>query len=210
MFFLLIQKVHLKQKLAIEWGETIDVCSFATSVTSMVRGFAIGNLLIAAAMALVTIVVLFAMETDGAVLIGTVSGFLNLIPFVGAILAALLRIGAALFEHPPLSHPLVILLTVTALHLFSANLLIPRMIGRRVSISPVAATVGILFWGWLWGLIGVLLAVPLTAFVKIVADSHSSLNRIANLLAERPRAVPPFSRATEASAEVEYPHQKRA
>jgi predicted PurR-regulated permease PerM len=83
MFFLLIQKVHLKQKLAIEWGETIDVCSFATSVTSMVRGFAIGNLLIAAAMALVTIVVLFAMETDGAVLIGTVSGFLNLIPFVG-------------------------------------------------------------------------------------------------------------------------------
>jgi len=82
----------------------------------------------------------------------------------------------------------LICVAVIALHTISANLLVPRMIGKRVSISPVAATVGILFWGWLWGVIGVLLAVPLTALVKIVADAHPSpsLGKLADLLAEHP------------------------
>ena len=196
MFFLLIQKNRLKQKLSIVWGDAIDVSSFATSVTRMVRGFALGNLIIGALMAAVTIAVLYALKLQGAVLIGATSGLFNLIPFVGAILAAIVPMGASLFQDRPMSDLAVILLTVISLHTLSANLLVPRMIGRRVSISPVAATIGILFWGWLWGLIGVLLAVPLTAFVKIVADSHPSLSKIANLLAERPQVVPPWSRAS--------------
>jgi hypothetical protein len=56
----------------------------------------------------------------------------------------------------------------------------------------LAATAGILFWGWLWGLMGILLAVPLTAFVKIVADCHPSLIHVSNLLAESPRPIPSF------------------
>jgi hypothetical protein len=47
----------------------------------------------------------------------------------------------------------------------------------------VAATIGILFWGWLWGVMGLLLAVPLTAFVKLVADLHPSLCHLSNMLA---------------------------
>jgi AI-2 transport protein TqsA len=77
-----------------------------------------------------------------------------------------------------------------ALHIVSANFLVPKLIGSRVNIGPVAATMGMLFWGWLWGIMGVLLAVPLTAFVKLVADCHPSLIHISNLLAERPRGVP--------------------
>ncbi len=204
MFFLLIQKNRLKQKLSIVWGEAIDVSSFATSVTRMVRGFALGNLIIGALMAAVTIAVLYALKLQGAVLIGAISGLFNLIPFVGAILAAIVPMGASLFQDRPMSDLAVILLTVISLHTLSANLLVPRMIGRRVSISPVAATIGILFWGWLWGLIGVLLAVPLTAFVKIVADSHPSLSKIANLLAERPQVVPPWSRTSAAPTELAY------
>jgi hypothetical protein len=57
-------------------------------------------------------------------------------------------------------------------------------------IGPVAAIVGMLFWGWLWGVMGVLLAVPLTACIKLIADWHPSLVHISNLLAERPRAIP--------------------
>jgi predicted PurR-regulated permease PerM len=117
-------------------------------------------------------------------------------------------VGAALLQNEPVSTLTIIVVTVISLHVVSANLLVPRMIGKRVSISPVAATVGILFWGWLWGLIGVLLAVPLTAFVKIVADSHPSLEKISNLLAERPSAVPPWSRVSEVRAPVEYRQER--
>ncbi|HTZ46466.1 MAG TPA: AI-2E family transporter [Verrucomicrobiae bacterium] len=205
MFFLLIQKNRLKQKLSIVWGERIDVSDLASRVTRMVRGFVIGNLVIGSLMALITIGVLIALNMSGAAILGTITGFINLIPFLGAILGALILVGAALVQNQPVTTLLVILATVIALHTISANYFIPRFIGHRVNISPVAATIGILFWGWLWGLIGVLLAVPLTALVKIVADSDPSLAKIGNLLAEKPVAVPPWSPAKAAeSARFDY------
>jgi predicted PurR-regulated permease PerM len=192
MFFLLAQKDRIKQKFLIVWGDTIDVSSFAHSVTDMIRGFVAGNLMVGLLMGGVTMLVLLALKVDGAFILGLVSGMLNLLPFVGALLGALIPMGAALAQNQPFSALLIILLAVVALHTVCINLLIPRIIGPRVSISPVAATVGIMFWGWLWGLIGVLLAVPLTALVKIIADAHPSLDKIANLLAERPTRVPPW------------------
>jgi hypothetical protein len=66
-----------------------------------------------------------------------------------------------------------------------------------VSIGPVAATMGMPFRGWLWGIMGILLAVPLTAFVKLVADCHQSLIHISNLLAENPRPVPNWAQMSQ-------------
>jgi predicted PurR-regulated permease PerM len=122
---------------------------------------------------------------EGAAVIGAVSGLLNLIPFFGVVFASIVPISAALFQYRSASAIVLIFATVVCLHIISANFLMPRIIGRRVSISPVAAIVGVLFWGALWGLIGVLLAVPLTAFVKILADAHPSLCMIGDLITER-------------------------
>jgi predicted PurR-regulated permease PerM len=190
MFFNLTRKEHMNRRLTSTLGHIIDVPQFISRVTKMVRGFAVGNLLIGSGMAAVTVVVLLALKVQGAVILGIVSGFLNLIPFLGVILAVLVPIAAALLQFDTPGPFAVIVLTVLLLHIISANFLIPKIIGSRVSIGPVAATAGILFWGWLWGLMGILLAVPLTAFVKIVADSHPALIHISNLLAESPRPAP--------------------
>jgi predicted PurR-regulated permease PerM len=192
MFFILIRKEQMNQRLNISLGATIDVPQFVGRVTKMVRGFAVGNLVIGSAMAAVTVLVLFVLKIQGAVILGAVSGFLNLIPFLGVILAVLVPCAAALLQFNTAGPLAIILVTVVCLHIISANLLIPKIIGSRVSIGPVAATAGILFWGWLWGLMGILLAVPLTAFVKLVADCHPSLIHVSNLLAESPRPVPSF------------------
>jgi predicted PurR-regulated permease PerM len=189
MFFNLTRKDHMNQRLKSTLGNTIDVPQFVGRVTEMVRGFAVGNLLIGSAMAAVTVLVLLALKVQGAVLLGIVSGFLNLIPFLGVILAVLVPLAAALLQFDTAGPFAIIVLTVFCLHIISANFLIPKIIGSRVRIGPVAATAGILFWGWLWGVMGILLAVPLTAFVKIVADCHPSLIHISNLLAESPRAA---------------------
>jgi hypothetical protein len=76
----------------------------------------------------------------------------------------------------------------------------------RVSIGPVAATVGILFWGWLWGVMGLLLAVPLTAFVKLVADLHPSLCHLSNMLAPAPRSTPRWVRYGETALHRAIPY----
>lgn len=190
MFFNLTRKEQMNQRLTSSLGATIDVPKFVGRVTKMVRGFAAGNLLIGSAMAAITIVVLLTLKVQGAVLLGIASGFLNLIPFLGVILAALIPLAAVLLQFDAAGPFAIILMTVIFLHIISANLLIPKIVGSRVNIGPVAATAGILFWGWLWGVMGILLAVPLTAFVKIVADSHPALIHISNALAESPRPVP--------------------
>jgi predicted PurR-regulated permease PerM len=192
MFFNLIRKEQMNQRLTSSLGATIDVPQFVRRVTQMVRGFAVGNMIIGSAMAAVTVLVLLVLKMQGAVVLGIVSGFLNLIPFLGVMLAVLVPLGAALLQFNTAAPFGIILLTVVSLHLISANFLIPKIVGSRVNIGPVAATAGILFWGWLWGLMGILLAVPLTAFVKLVADCHPSLIHISNLLAESPRPVSPW------------------
>jgi predicted PurR-regulated permease PerM len=191
-FFNLICKEQMNQRLSTTLGATIDVPQFVRRLTEMVRGFAAGNFIIGAAMAGITVLVLLGLKVQGAVLLGIASGFLNLIPFLGVILAVLVPLAAALLQFDSAGPFAIISVTVIALHIISANFLIPKIIGSRVSIGPVAATAGILFWGWLWGLMGILLAVPLTAFVKIVADCHPSLIHISNLLAESPRRVSPW------------------
>ena len=61
-------------------------------------------------------------------------------------------------------------MALTALHMVSANLLFPVLIGRRLHLNAVALTISLLFWGWLWGAIGLMLAIPITAAVKVVCD----------------------------------------
>ena len=78
--FLLIQKPRLKQKLAIIWGDQIDVSEFADTVTGMVRGFVFGNLIIGLLMAVVTVIVLVSLKVQGAVILGVVSAALTWFP----------------------------------------------------------------------------------------------------------------------------------
>jgi predicted PurR-regulated permease PerM len=189
-FFNLIRKRQMVQRLDSALGDVIDVPRFTARVTKMVRGFAMGNLLIGSVMAFVTVAVLLALKIHGAVAIGVLSGFLNLVPFLGAVVAIIPPLAAAILQFHTAAPFAAIFLTVVGLHIIAANYLIPRIVGSRVNLGPVASTCGILFWGWLWGLMGILLAIPLTAFVKIVADSHPSLIHISNLLAQTPRAVP--------------------
>jgi predicted PurR-regulated permease PerM len=199
MFFMLVRKDHIYDWLCATFVTTTDVPKFVSHVSRMVRGFAGGNLIVGSLMAAVTIGALLAIRMEGAVALGMASGFLNLIPFLGVVLASVVPLLAATLQFSTAGPFLIIALTVVSLHLLSANLLIPKFIGSRVDIGPVAATVGMLFWSWLWGAIGLLLAVPLTAFVKLVADCHPALLPISNLLAETPRPVPRWAQAGHAT-----------
>jgi predicted PurR-regulated permease PerM len=206
-----VRKSHLYDWLANAFGAKMDVPKFTTRLTQMVRGFALGNLVIGALMAAITLSVLLELKLQGAVPLGIASGVLNLVPFIGAVLAAALPLLAGTLQFDTPGPYVVILLTVVALHIISSNLLVPKFIGSRVNIGPVAATMGMLFWGWMWGVMGIILAVPLTAFVKLIADCHPSLIHVSNLLAETPRPVPNWAQTGQAKVAQAIPFfRKRA
>ncbi len=187
VFFLLLSKERAMATFEVWLGGRIDVAQFAKRLTSMVRGFTVGNLLVGSFMSAVTICVLLAIHLPGAVPIGIVSGLLNLVPYLGLFLASLVPMAAGLTEFRTAGPYLIILATVVGLHLISSNVLIPKIIGSRVNIGAVAATLGIMFWGWLWGAVGLFLAIPLTGFLKLIIDCHPGLIHISNLMSETPR-----------------------
>jgi AI-2 transport protein TqsA len=76
------------------------------------------------------------------------------------------------------------LVTVLGMHLIALNVLYPRFLGPRLQLNPLAVTVALLVWGWLWGAIGLVLAIPITAAIKIVFDHIHSLKPYGTWLGE--------------------------
>jgi predicted PurR-regulated permease PerM len=189
-FFMLCTKDQMAIRMDGLFGSRKDSVRFITNLNQMIRGFVAGNLIVGSVMAVATTLVLWSIGIKGAIPLGIASGLLNLLPFLGLIFSLALPLAAALLQFNTPGPYIVIILTILLLHVVCANFLIPKFIANRVSIGPVAATVGILFWGWLWGVMGLLLAVPLTAFIKLVADLHPSLCHLSNMLALTPRPTP--------------------
>jgi predicted PurR-regulated permease PerM len=205
-FFMLCTKDQMVIRMNALFSSTIDTARFITNLNQMIRGFVVGNLIIGSVMAVATTLMLWGIGMKGAIPLGIASGLLNLLPFLGLIFSLALPLAAAILQFNTPGPYIVITLTILFLHVVSANLLIPKFIATRVSIGPVAATVGILFWGWLWGVMGLLLAVPLTAFVKLIADLHPSLCHLSNMLALTPRPIPRWVRYGETALERTIPY----
>jgi predicted PurR-regulated permease PerM len=205
-FFMLCTKDQMATRMEGLFDSRIDAARFMVSLNQMIRGFVVGNLIVGFVMAVATTLVLWRLGVKGAIPLGIASGLLNLLPFLGLIASLALPLAAALLQFNTPGPYIVITLTILFLHIVSANFLIPKFIATRVSIGPVAATVGILFWGWLWGVMGLLLAVPLTAFIKLVADLHPSMCHLSNMLALTPRPTPRWVRYGETALERTVPY----
>ena len=106
--------------------------------------------------------------------IGFISGFLSLLPYLGVILALVPPL-LAVFGTIDTTKLIAIVTSVLALHIFALNVLYPKIVGSRVQLNPLAVTVALLIWGWLWGAMGLILAVPMTAAMKIIFDHVESL-----------------------------------
>ena len=108
--------------------------------------------------------------------IGVVCGFLSLIPSIGAVLALLPPIVSGMgILHK--SGFLIVVFGVSAIHAVTMNARYPKIVGKRVLLNPLAVILSLLFWAWIWGAMGLILAIPIVATVKIVCDHTDSLRR---------------------------------
>ena len=73
---------------------------------------------------------------------------------------------------------------------FADNFIVPYVMGRRLVLNPLVVFLAVMFWGWIWGIVGVILAVPITMVLKIIGDHNSLLAPYSELLTA-PRAVKP-------------------
>ena len=152
-------------------------------IAGMVRRFMVGNIFIALMIGAVSTLVFGLMHIPFFYFAGFASGFFSLVPYLGAVMATLppLFVGAGRLTVPDVGW---IVLTAVALHVLAMNVLYPKMLGSRLRLNPLAATIALLVWAWLWGAAGLLLAVPITAGMKIVFDHVESLKPFGAWLGE--------------------------
>ena len=150
----------------------------------MVRAYVIGNFLLGLVLSVASALLFAAVKLPYWLVVAPVSGFLSLVPYIGLPLAMIPPMIAAL---PAARQPalyLFLAVSVSVLHLLALNLLYPKFVGARVHLNPLAVTIALMFWGMLWGGIGLLLAIPLTAAIKAVCDNVSNLHPYGRLLGD--------------------------
>ena len=131
--------------------------------------------------ALVT-VVLWLFGVDFALLWGTLVFIMNFIPTIGSIVATIPPIAITLFQYGSISKTLLVAVLLIAVQVVVGNILEPKIMGRGLNLSPLVVLLSLIFWGWVWGIPGMLLSVPLTAAIRIGMEQLESTSTAAALI----------------------------
>ena len=186
VYFLLSWRDHLRSRyLYLFEGDNRRAAADAWSgVGEMVRAYVIGNFLLGLLLSVASALLFASVKLPYWLLVGPASGFLSLVPYIGMPLAMIPPILAALPASQEPAMYLFLAVSVALLHLLALNLLYPKFVGARVHLNPLVVTIALMFWGMLWGGIGLVLAIPLTAAIKAVCDNVSSLQAYGRLLGD--------------------------
>jgi len=185
VYFMLSWQEHLNRSfLQFFRGEDRLVAARSLEgIARIVRAFVAGNFLLGLLLATLSSVAFWWIHLPYSGLVGPLSGFLSLMPYVGLPMALIPPVLAALTLNRAPVYVLAVAIT-GLLHLFGMNLLYPKIVGSRVHLNPMVVTFSLMLWGFLWGASGLLLAIPLTAGVKAVCDNVEGLRPYGQFLGD--------------------------
>lgn len=186
VYFGLSWQEHLRRRfleLFDESGREVAARTLA-GVARMVRAFVLGNLFLGLLLTAATALLFRLFWLPYPILMGLLSGFLSLIPYIGLPLAILPAVLSALPVYSAMTPYLVLSGFVAFFHLIALNLLYPKLVGPRVHLNPLAVTVALMAWSALWGPMGLILAIPITAAIKAICDNVPALQPYGRLLGD--------------------------
>ena len=146
-------------------------------VDAVLSGFVRGQLSVCAILALLYSAGLYMIGIDLAIAIGTLAGIAFIIPYVGTIIGISLSVVMALLKFNDILHPLLCLGWFGFIQLLEGAIITPRVVGNKVGLHPLVAIVALLIGGQLFGIIGMLLAVPVTAVLQVFLRSFGEYYR---------------------------------
>jgi predicted PurR-regulated permease PerM len=160
-----------KKAVAIARETEASISTYLVTVTLVNLGF---GLAVAA--------VMFLLGMPSPLLWGALAALAEFVPYLGAtvVLAVLTLAGLVTFEQ--VGHALLVPAGYLAVNLLQSQLITPLILGRRLTLNPVAIFIGLVFWWWLWGVPGAFIAVPILAMFKIFCDHIEALAPVGEFL----------------------------
>lgn len=183
MAFLMIEGVRYPEKLRDAFRSSTASTDRLNKFVQSMRSYVVLNTIFGLIAGAANTMLLLALGVDLAILWGVLSFLLSFLPNIGFVLAlvppallALLQFGVA--------RALMVVAGFTLLNFVIDNVIKPRYFGGSLDISPAVVVVSLVFWGWLLGPVGALLAVPLTISARLLLESHEESRWIGHLISD--------------------------
>tara|TARA_B100001123_G_scaffold264337_1_gene294426 strand:- start:223 stop:1230 length:1008 start_codon:yes stop_codon:yes gene_type:complete len=169
LFLLLGRKSKETSK---EWDQIIDNVKkyiFTKFITSTATGILTG-------------MIYWFLGLELALIFGTMTFLLNFIPVLGSVIAVIIPLPVALLQYNDPSFIIYVILFPTIVHIIIGNIIEPKIFGEAFGLHPITIILSLIFWGMIWGMMGVLLAAPITAIIKIAFEKFNTTLPFAKLL----------------------------
>lgn len=186
--FLLFEAHGFEEKLRKALGDRQEVMDRYARISEEVQRYLLIKTLVSLATGVSVWLWVSVLGLDFPLLWGFLAFILNYIPNIGSILAAIPAVILAAIQLG-WSWAFLLLLGYALINVVWGNLLEPQILGRRLRLSPLAVFLSLVFWGWVWGPLGMLLSVPLTMVLKIAMENSRGFRWLAALLDPPPRPV---------------------
>lgn len=171
-----------KIQKALGDGRSGRIKAVIEAINAQTRKYLLIKTAMSLANGLIVWIVLAIFGVEFAPLFGFLAFVLNFIPDIGSLVATALRVGFAFFQFGTFWTPFWILVITVGLDTILGYFLEPKIMGKGLGLSPLLVFFSLLFWGWLWGIPGMILSVPLTAVIKIVCQNVPALRPVAVLM----------------------------
>ena len=180
-----IRKVFGKNNLT-------EVNLILRSTKKLTQSYLVGLLIEAALIALLNSVGLLILGIKYAVILGIIGALLNIIPYLGGIVAVALPMMVALVTKDSAWYAVYVLIVYYLIQLFDNNFIVPKIVASKVKINALVSIIVVFLFGALWGISGMFLSIPLTAIIKVIFDNIDSLKPWGFLLGDTMPAIKIF------------------
>ena len=194
VIFILMEVAGFSSKLQVVFGTGAQFGPLER-MTRQTQNYLVIKTVMSAATGTVVGCWVAAMGLDFAILWGLVAFLLNFIPTLGSIIAAVPAVFLALIQLGP-GRAAVIAFGYLVVNIVLGNFVEPMLMGRRLGLSTLVVFLSLIFWGWVWGPVGMLLSVPLTMVLKIALENTEDFRRMALMLDADPSTSAPTSKQT--------------
>lgn len=152
------------------------------NISAQARQYLVTKTLVSLGTGLLITIVLWILGVDFALFWGFMGFILNFIPNIGSLIAVVFPFLLSLLQFDTFTRPVLVIIFLVSINMVMGNVVEPRMMAFSLNLSPLLVLVSLIFWGWLWGILGMVLAVPLTATIKIIFENIEPLRPVAVLM----------------------------
>ncbi len=185
LVFILIESSSFKNKLEKLYPNKANkehIDSVIESINESMSSYISLKMLTSFLTGFLSYIVLSIVGVDFAIFWAYLIFLLNFIPTIGSMIATIFPVLVALMQFGTLLQPGIVLVAVGAIQVLVGNFLEPKLMGNSLNVSPLVVLISLAFWGWLWGVVGMIISVPITIMIIIVCTQFKDLRWIAILL----------------------------